>query len=158
MGYAARICHQTDARIRFQLLEVPPDWQKLLVKIQEQAPKLAVRVNTATRSLVLQSQEPELLGESIHRIAEAGVLELIPKSPPRRSWDFPMQNLHERTDRFIREVSGERLDFRSAFGYAMFGLGIRQSWSAKFLPAGLTLMMYAATFLDRPRPEGSREI
>jgi hypothetical protein len=155
MGYTSCIRHQTDTRLRLEVLETGvggEGWEPFIQDVKRVASTITVSGNPATRSLILTAELPSQLVQAWQAIQQAGLVELVREhaSKTGSTWYPPLQHWQEITDRLVRDLSGGRLDFRSVLGYTLLGLGVRQSLSAKFLPAGLTLLMYAASFLDKP--------
>ncbi len=155
MGYAAKIQHKTGARARVQIAQRPDDeeaWNNVLQEVRRHTQSAKVRGNRTTRSLVFEAEDTLGLDEALRSVGEAGILELIEASPKDRKigvWELPIKDWQEVSDQFLRQISEGRLDLRSTLGFSLLALGIRQSLKAKFLPAGLTLLIYALTFLKR---------
>ena len=159
MGYPVSIRHRAGGRLRLQMTErqhSTEKWEELVRQVQELSSPQQVRGNFLTQSLVLEATEADGLERALQKVRDTGLLELSEdwnrSAPEVKLWGYQIASWKESTERFLYDVSNGQLDLRSTLGLGMLALGVRQTLTAKFLPAGLTLLMYGATFLDRPSP------
>jgi hypothetical protein len=123
-----------------------------VVQALKRSPNLRrVQGNPVTRTILLEAESDDELQTALEEVKEAQVIEL----KPAQSLDQP-ESLHDswnrmiqKADRFLGEVSDGRVDMRTAVVIALTTLGIGQMTRGKFLPAGMTMIMYAAGLMDR---------
>ena len=159
MGYAAQILHKTRGRVRLQMAKKADDeneWDEVLERVRNLSRSAKVRGNRMTHTMVLEAQDELGLEEALRAVGEAGLLDLAETTARVQKngvWELPVKEVQEVCDSFLRQISEGKLDLRATLGFGLLALGIRQSLTAKFLPAGLTLLIYALTFLKRPEAQ-----
>lgn len=153
MAYAAHIAHKTPGRIRLQMDAPSMTSQELretLVQLQTLVGKPKLRANALTRTIVLEGMDDAKIQDVLDQAQSTGVLTVREKAPPSEPRSIPelLHAFRVGSDRYLKEVSDGRLDFKSGVALTMAGLGLRQSLRGKFLPAGLTMVFYALGMLE----------
>lgn len=160
MSYSARVVHRTPGRLRLQIegepaALTPEVMRATMVQLQGYSMSQRVRGNPLTRTIVIEGESDQALEKVLDQAEEQGVLRLrtsleAPQGAPREDMSVAaaLGAFREKCDGFLAEVSDGRLDLKSTIAWGMAGLGLKQSLSGKFLPAGMTLMMYAIGMLE----------
>jgi hypothetical protein len=157
MGMAATVKHRTPGRLRMTLRDAGQDDLKSLVDhFRGTADVQAVESNLLTKTLLIKAQSDEKLQAVLDKADAEGLFELTEAEADesQRNSTLTLQDVRSAIDRFFRDISDNRLDFNSGMAVIMVGLGLRQLWIGKFLPAGLTLVFYALGLLQVKRVEG----
>lgn len=150
---SASVDHVCNGRLRLGLLP-ERHWDR--AALQSVAEAIAarrgvreVRANARTGSVVVwhEGETPDLLAD----IEAAGVLrwEAVGEESHARGLFQDIDTATCQLDGFIRRVTSEQLDIRSAAGLVMASLGLFQAGRGKMLPAGLTLLNQAMFLLMR---------
>jgi hypothetical protein len=110
-----------------------------------------VHGNPVTRTILLEAESDDELESALEEISSAHVIELktVQKLEHPESLHESWNRMMGQADRFLDEVSDGRMDMRSAVVIGLAVLGIGQFTRGKFLPAGMTMLMYAAGLMDR---------
>ncbi len=156
MSYTARVVHRTPGRLRLQMEGsdlTDTALRETMVQLQSYSMSQRVKGNLLTRTIVLESDSDGSLEKVLDQASEAGVLEIGPQMPLAQEARTPsirdlVISFREKCDSFLKEVSGNSLDLKSATAWTLAGLGVKQSLSGKFLPAGMTLVIYAMGMLQ----------
>ncbi|HET9239284.1 MAG TPA: hypothetical protein VFO10_18635 [Oligoflexus sp.] len=155
MTLSASVKHRAPGRMRLQLDE--EDFNQVRLQDAVQALRRSsnlrrVQGNPVTRTILLEAETDAELDSALEEVSVAQVIELKPnlkgeEAPVslHESWNRMMQ----KADRFLDEVSDGRMDMRSAVVVGLAILGVGQMTRGKFLPAGMTMLMYAAGLMDR---------
>lgn len=155
MTLSASVKHRAPGRMRLQLDE--EDFNQVRLQDAVQALRRSsnlrrVQGNPVTRTILLEAESDAELDSALEEVSVAQVIELKPnlqgEEAPESlhdSWNRMMK----KADRFLDEVSDGRMDMRSAVVVGLAILGIGQMTRGKFLPAGMTMLMYAAGLMDR---------
>lgn len=154
MTLSASVKHRAPGRLRLQVSE--EDYNQVRLQDAVQALRRSsnlrrVQGNPVTRTILLEAESDEELESALEEVAVAHVIELKPlqklEHPEtlHESWNRMMQ----KADRFLGDVSDGRMDMRSAVVIGLAVLGVGQMTRGKFLPAGMTMLMYAAGLMDR---------
>lgn len=157
MSLSASIKHHTPGRLRLQFSESDFAGGELREAIQalRRSPTLRkVQGNHLTHTLLLEADNEANLQSALQAVAKAEFIHL--QTPKTEEEPVPLAELLSKfggnCDRFIKENSGGRLDLRTGLIMGLSGLGISQMVSGKFLPAGMTLLMYA---MGMANPKGA---
>lgn len=153
MAYSAHIVHKTNGRVRLQMDDPSismQDMREALVQLQSLSMEQRVRGNPLTRTILVEDSSDHRIQEVLDKAQETGVIQLHARkeAPAKRTLATALHEMREGCDGFLRDVSDGRLDFKSGVALTMAGLGLKQSLSGKFLPAGLTLIFYAIGMLE----------
>ena len=154
MAYSARIVHKSNGRLRLQMDDPNVTNQALreaLVQLQSLSMAQKVRANPLTRTIVMENEDDQSIQEVLEKAEEQGVLHIHANAAslrPSESIGERIHGLRVRIDGFLNEVSDGSLDFKKALALTFAGVGLKQSISGKFLPAGLTLIFYAVGMLE----------
>jgi hypothetical protein len=153
MTLSASVKHHAPGRMRLQVSEEDFNQVRLqdAVLALRRSPNLRrVQGNPVTRTILLEAESDAELQTALHEVEEAHVIQL----KPEKSQEKP-ESLHEswnrmtsKADRFLNDVSDGRMDVRTAVVIVLTALGVGQMTRGKFLPAGMTLLMYAAGLMD----------
>jgi hypothetical protein len=155
MTFSASVKHRAPGRMRLQLDE--EDFNQVRLQDAVQALRRSsnlrkVQGNPVTRTILLEAESDAELDSALEEVSIAQVIELKPKlqgeeAPEslHESWNRMMR----KADRFLDEVSDGRMDMRSAVVVGLAILGVGQMTRGKFLPAGMTMLIYAAGLMDR---------
>jgi len=155
MTLSASVKHRAPGRMRLQLDE--EDFNQVRLQDAVQALRRSsnlrrVQGNPVTRTILLEAESDAELDSALEEVSVAQVIELKPnlqgeEAPEslHESWNRMMK----KADRFLDDVSDGRMDMRSAVVVGLAILGIGQMTRGKFLPAGMTMLMYAAGLMDR---------
>ncbi len=154
MTLSASVKHRAPGRLRLQVSE--EDFNQVRLQDAVQALRRSsnlrrVQGNPVTRTILLEAESDAELDSALEEVAEAHVIELKPVQTSEQT-----ESLHEswnrmmtKADRILDEISDGRMDMRSAVVVGLSVLGIGQMTRGKFLPAGMTMLMYAAGLMDR---------
>jgi hypothetical protein len=155
MTLSASVKHRAPGRLRLQLDE--EDFNQVRLQDAVQALRRSsnlrrVQGNPVTRTILLEAESDAELDSALEEVSVAQVIELKPNLKGEQepeslhdSWNRMMK----KADRFLDDVSDGRMDMRSAVVVGLAVLGIGQMTRGKFLPAGMTMLMYAAGLMDR---------
>lgn len=153
MILSASIKHRVPGRMRLQVSEDDFNQVRLHDAVQalRRSPNLRrVQGNPVTRTILLEAESDAELQAALEEVTDAHVIEL----KPVRTHEHP-ESMHEswnrmtgKADRFLKDVSDGRVDLKTGVVLVLAGLGIGQFTRGKFLPAGMTLIMYAAGLMD----------
>jgi hypothetical protein len=155
MTLSASVKHRAPGRLRLQLDE--EDFNQVRLQDAVQALRRSsnlrrVQGNPVTRTILLEAESDAELDSALEEVSVAHVIELKPNLKGQEaaeslheSWNRMMQ----KADRFLDDVSDGRMDMRSAVVVGLAILGVGQMTRGKFLPAGMTMLMYAAGLMDR---------
>lgn len=161
MTLSASIKHRAPGRIRLQLAE--DDYSKVrlhdAVQALRRSPNLRrVQGNPVTRTILLEAENENDLQTALDEVSVARVIDLNPHPTPpahdslRANWN----SMTNKADRFLKDVSEDRVDLRTGLGLVLAVLGIGQMTRGKFLPAGMTLLMYAAGVMEASESKKKR--
>ncbi|MCX6127807.1 MAG: hypothetical protein NTX25_01935 [Proteobacteria bacterium] len=157
MAALARIKHKTGGRLRLQLSKdesgVDP-WEETLHTLKQSKLLKLRESNHRTRSILIEAKDEQHLQSALDQLSHAELLSLADdrslSTAPKTAGDYFHQTCSE-LDTFLRESSDNRLDLRSTTALVMAGLGLQQLLNRHFLPAGLTMVIYAIGFLEVSR-------
>jgi len=142
--------------MRLQFSESDFDQVELREAIQalRRSPRLKkVQGNPLTRTLLIEAEDDSHLQSALREAAEAVVIQMNPEEHREKASNKPLridwQRFRKACDRNLREYSDGRIDFRAGVILLLTGLGIKQMLGGKMLPAGLTMLMYVAGYLDK---------
>ncbi len=155
MTLSASVKHRVPGRLRLQFSESDFDQAELREAIQalRRSPRLRkVQGNPLTRTLLIEAESDSHLQSALREAAEAVVIQMNPEQPKEKASNKPLridwQRFRNVCDRNLREYTDGRIDFRAAVILLMTGLGLKQMMGGKMLPAGLTMLMYVAGYLN----------
>lgn len=155
MSYSARVVHKTPGRLRLQIegetADLTPEAMRAtMVQLQAYSMSQRVRGNPLTRTIVLEGDSDQALEKVLDKAQEQGVIQLHSAQAvgEPESIGEVLGSFREKCDGFLRDVSRGSLDLKSTLAWGLAGLGLKQSLSGKFLPAGMTLLMYAIGMLE----------
>ncbi len=153
MAYSARVVHQSSGRLRLQMDDPNVNSQSLrdaLVQLQSLSMSQRVRANPLTRTIVFENSSDDEIRSVLEKAEQGGVLHVhIPvKGRKDNSIAERLHTLRVGIDHFLEDVSDGGLDLKKALAWTFAGVGLKQSISGKFLPAGLTLIFYAIGMLE----------
>lgn len=158
MGMAATVKHRTPGRLRLKVLDEdfsPEELKKVVDHFRVGGEALSVEANLLTKTLLIKAADDKRLQEILDKADKEGLF-AITEAEGTKSAAIGLLELREAVDRFFRDISDGRLDFRSGMAAVMVGLGLRQAFVGKFLPAGLTLVFYALGLLEIKKIEKNR--
>jgi len=154
MTLSASVKHRAPGRMRLQVSEEDFNQVRLqdAVLALRRSPNLRrVQGNPVTRTILLEAESDAELDTALEEVAEAQVIHLKPVSHEEQA-----ESLHQswnrmtgKADHFLKDVSDGRVDLRTAVVIGLATLGLGQMTRGKFLPAGMTMLMYAAGLMDR---------
>jgi hypothetical protein len=154
MTLSASVKHRAPGRLRLQVSE--EDFNQVRLQDAVQALRRSsnlrrVQGNPVTRTILLEAESDEELESALEEVAVAHVIELKPlhKQEHPESLHESWNRMMQKADRFLDDVSDGRMDMRSAVVIGLAVLGVGQMTRGKFLPAGMTMLMYAAGLMDR---------
>ncbi|HYX32717.1 MAG TPA: hypothetical protein VE954_06355 [Oligoflexus sp.] len=154
MTLSASVKHRAPGRMRLQVTDEDFNQVRLQDAVQalRRSPNLRrVHGNPVTRTILLEAETDSELQSALDEVEEAQVIHLKPIIEPvkpeslHESWNRMMSQ----ADRFLGDVSDGRVDMRTAVVIGLGVLGLGQMTRGKFLPAGMTLLMYAAGLMDQ---------
>ncbi len=149
MTLSATIKHHAPGRLRLQFSEEDFEREEIrdAIQVLRRSPSLRrVQGNPVTRTLLIEADDEELLQSALQEVTQAKVIQLRAEgtSAPHQPLRFDFVKLRKGCDRFFKEATGGRIDFHTASVLALAVLGVKQMAKGSILPAGLTLLMYAA--------------
>jgi len=156
MTLSASIKHKAPGRMRLQVVGNNFDKAALratVLALQNTTSLRRIECNPLTRTILLEAESEELLQSALKDVADARVIQLkteveIPAEEPeslRASW----AKFCKKSDNFLKKTSDGRVDLRAGMALGLTALGLSQMTRGKFLPAGLTLLMYAIGVMDQ---------
>ena len=153
MTLSAAIKHRAPGRMRLQLVGPEFDtkeFQDAILSIRQSTSLRRVKSNTINHSILMEADDELQLQIALKEISLNGILSILPekRSRPAESPALHFDRLRNQLDQVIVETTDGRLDFRTGAALLLMGLGLKQAMSAKFLPAGLSLIFYGIEMIE----------
>ncbi len=153
MAYSARIVHKAQGRLRLKLEpsnSTVEDLKEATTQLRSLSLSRRISSNPITRTILLEDDEHSHIEETLSKAQEDGVIRITTSAELREQELASLRPriMRQRADRFLRQASDGVLDSKRLFALVLGGAGIAQAISGKFLPAGMTLLFYAAGMLQ----------
>lgn len=163
MTLSASIKHKAPGRLRLQVAEKNFNQGALRDAVQalQKSPSLRrVQGNPLTRTILLEAESEDQLQSALQEVADAHVIHLKPEPVKkqeepeslRASWG----RLCDNADHFLKDHSEGRLDLKTTAVLGLTVLGLGQMTRGHFLPAGMTLIIYAMGMMEQG-PEAKKK-
>jgi hypothetical protein len=154
MTLSASVKHRAPGRMRLQVSEEDFNQVRLqdAVLALRRSPNLRrVQGNPVTRTILIEAESDAELDTALEEVAEAQVIHLrtVTQAEHPESLHQSWNRMTGKADHFLQELSDGRVDVRTAVVIGLATLGIGQMTRGKFLPAGMTMLIYAAGLMDR---------